>query len=85
MHSTNWNDLRYVIKIANKDSAAAAARVLGVIHSTVVRRIQAFEESQSPRIFDHLPTGYKLTDKVQIFLDAERSTETTINDLERNS
>lgn len=83
MHNINWDDLRYVITVANKGSAAAAARVLGVNHSTVVRRIQAFEESQSLRIFDHLPTGYKLTDKGQIFLDAARSIESAIGELER--
>lgn len=83
MHNINWNDLRYVIAVANKGSAAAAARLLGVNHSTVVRRIQAFEESQSVRIFDHLPTGYRLTDQGQIFLDAARSIETAIDDLER--
>ncbi len=83
MHNINWDDLRYVITVANKGSAAAAARVLGVNHSTVVRRIQAFEESQSLRLFDHLPTGYKLTDKGQIFLDAARSIESAIGELER--
>ena len=81
MHKMDWNDLRYVIAVAKEGSAAAAARALGVNHSTVVRRIKAFEESQAIRIFDHLASGYRLTDKGQIFLDAAQSIEKTIDDL----
>ena len=81
MHKMDWNDLRYVIAVAKEGSAAAAARAIGVNHSTVVRRIKAFEKSQSIRIFDHLATGYRLTNKGQIFLDAALSIEKTINNL----
>lgn len=69
--------------VANKDSASAVARVLGVNRSTFVRGIQAFEDSQSIRIFEHLPTGYRLTDKGWVFLDTARTIETAIDDLER--
>ncbi len=83
MHSLNWNDLRYVIAVAKEGSAAAAARAIGVNHATVVRHVRAFEKLHAMRIFDHLSSGYRLTDEGQIFLDAARSIDATIIDLER--
>ena len=51
-------------------SVAAAARALGVNHTTVMRRIQAFEEQVNLRIFERLRTGYRPTVEGEIFLDA---------------
>jgi len=50
MHSWNWSDLRYVLTVAREGSAAAAARVLMVNHSTVVRRVRAFEARSGVRV-----------------------------------
>ena len=83
MHTWNWDDLRYVLAVATQGSAAAAARALGVNHSTVVRRIRAFEERIDLRLFDHLSTGYRLTAKGEMFLDAARSMDGTLTELAR--
>ncbi len=56
-----WDDLRIFLEIARTGSLAGAARALGVNHSTVFRRINAFEDRLGVRLFERLPTGYALT------------------------
>ena len=56
-----WDDLRVFLAIARAGSLAGAARSLAVNHSTVFRRINAFEESLGVRLFDRMGTGYALT------------------------
>lgn len=58
----DWNDLRYALEVARTGSIAGAARNLGVAHTTVYRRINAFEESSGARFFDRAPSGYVLTE-----------------------
>ena len=82
MHTIDWSNLRFVFAVAQAGSAAAAARMLGVNHSTVVRRVQAFEEQHQIRIFDHLASGYRLTEKGKIFFDAAENINTTVKELE---
>lgn len=56
-----WDDLRIILSIARSGSLAGAARDLGVNHSTVFRRLNAFEEALGVRLFERLPSGYALT------------------------
>lgn len=84
MHNWDWSDLRYVLAVAREGSAAAAARSLGVNHSTVVRRVRAFEEKASVRVFDHLSTGYRLTAEGRGFLAAAESIDGVLNELGRS-
>ncbi|WIY52063.1 LysR family transcriptional regulator [Devosia sp. YIM 151766] len=57
----NWDDLRYFLAVAKTGSLSGAARRLGVNHSTVFRRIGAFETQLGVRLFERLPSGYLLT------------------------
>lgn len=57
----NWDDLRLFLAVARAGSLSGAARALGVNHSTMFRRIGAFEEAIGVRLFDRLPNGYMLT------------------------
>lgn len=57
----NWDDLRLFLAVARAGSLSGAAREVGVNHSTVFRRIGAFEDSLGVRLFDRLPSGYALT------------------------
>ncbi|MCW2246918.1 molybdate transport repressor ModE-like protein [Azospirillum fermentarium] len=57
----SWDDLRYLLAVARHGSLSAAARVLGVNHSTVLRRVTALEQTMGARLFDKLPGGYVLT------------------------
>jgi DNA-binding transcriptional LysR family regulator len=58
----DWNDLRYFLAIARAGSLAAAARELGVDHTTVGRRLAALEATLGARLFTRGPTGLTLTE-----------------------
>ncbi|MEN3976116.1 LysR family transcriptional regulator [Emcibacter sp. SYSU 3D8] len=57
----DWDDIRYFLAVARRGSITSAARDLGVNHSTVSRRIAAFEDNLGVRLFDRVATGYNLT------------------------
>lgn len=57
----NWDDLRIFLAVARAGTLSGAARTLRVNHSTVFRRIGAFEEGLGVRLFERLPNGYVLT------------------------
>lgn len=82
-HRVSWDDLRYALAVADGGSVAAAARRLGVNHTTVLRRIQAFEKSQKIRLFDRLPTGYTLTAAGEQLVAAARNIDDMVVGLER--
>ena len=83
MHRFDWDDLRYILSVAEAGSLAAAARRLGVNHTTVLRRINAFERSHGVRLFDRFPTGYALTAEGEQLLAAARSMSDVVDNLER--
>ncbi len=56
-----WDDLRYFLAVARAGNITGAAMQLGVNHSTVSRRIGAFEKRLGVRLFERLPSGYALT------------------------
>ncbi|MEW6644703.1 MAG: LysR family transcriptional regulator [Pseudomonadota bacterium] len=78
-----WDDLRYVLAVAEAGSLAGAARTLGVNHTTVLRRISAFETSLGLRLFERLPTGYVLTGGGEELIAAARTVRDTVTTLER--
>lgn len=57
----DWDDLRIFLAVARAGSLSGAARTLGVNHSTVFRRIGAFEEALGVRLFERQTGGYLLT------------------------
>lgn len=57
----DWNDLRFFLEVARARSLSAAARKLGVNHTTVARRVQSLEGSLRTRLFEKTPSGYLLT------------------------
>ncbi len=83
MHRLDWSDLQFILAVANNGSLAAAARALGVNHSTVQRRITAFEALQQVTVFDRRPDGYKLTIEGQQLLEAAKAVEQAVWGLER--
>jgi DNA-binding transcriptional LysR family regulator len=82
-HRVNWDDLRILLAIADHGSVASAARWLGVNHTTVLRRMNAFEEAKKIRLFDRLPTGYALTAEGEQLVAGARSIDDTVATLER--
>lgn len=68
----DWNDLKYVLETAQQGGISGAARVLGVNHATVARRISAAEKALGARLFERLPSGYMPT---EAGLDAVRTAQ----------
>ena len=83
MQHINWDNLRYVLMVANKGSVSAAARELEVNRTTVLRRINRFQEDLNCRIFDRGDTGYILTPEAEKMIDAAREVENTLFDMQR--
>src|SRR3954471_22355962 len=83
MPGFEWDDLRYVLAVANAGSLAGAARSLGVHHTTVLRRVAAFEKRLGLRLFERLPTGYVLTAGGEELIAAARHIDDTVTTLGR--
>lgn len=82
-HRVNWDDLRFVLAVADQGSVASAARRLGVNHTTVLRRVHAFEEAQKIRLFERLPQGYALTAEGEQLVQTARGIDDMVATLER--
>jgi len=78
-----WDDLQIFLAIAEHGSANAAAAAIGVSHSTLVRRVVAFERAEGVKLFDRLPDGYRPTPTGQMLLDGARQMDSTVHDLRR--
>jgi len=55
--SLDWDDLRYILAVAESGSAVAAARILGVNASTIQRRVARFEEQNGIHLFERRRRG----------------------------
>lgn len=75
MGRENWDDLRYVLAVADLGSVSAAARALGVNHATVLRRIAAFEERAGAPVFDHTARGYAVPADRRAVIEAAREVD----------
>lgn len=58
----DWEDLRYFCAFAKAGSLAAAARLLGVDHATVARRISSLEKALELKLVDRRQRSYILTE-----------------------
>jgi DNA-binding transcriptional LysR family regulator len=72
----NWDDLRFVLAVARHSTLTAAGASLGVRHSTVGRRLRAFESTLGVRLFDRTPNGLLLTSGGQEVVDVAERMET---------
>ena len=68
----DWDSLRYFLEVARTQRASAAARRLGVEHTTVTRRIRALETELNTQLFEKSrSTGFTLTgDGQRLFVQA---------------
>lgn len=72
----DWNDLRYMLAVADGGSTLAAGRAMHVSQTTVARRIAALEQSVGFPLFDRRQAGYVLTPAGAALLDRARLVET---------
>jgi DNA-binding transcriptional LysR family regulator len=57
----DWADVRVFVALARYGSLSATARVLGVNHAAVARRLAGLEQPLRTKLFERRPTGYALT------------------------
>jgi DNA-binding transcriptional LysR family regulator len=69
----DWNDLRYLVAVAEHGSTLKAGSALRVSQTTVARRIAALEEASGVRLFERRAAGYSLTPDGEALLDHARS------------
>jgi len=79
----NWDDLRFVLAVAEAGSLNRAAQRLGVSHATVLRRISAVEEHVGDSVFIKSHRGYELRpDRLALVENAKR-VQDVMNAIER--
>ncbi len=79
----NWDDLRFVLAVAEAGSVSAAARRLGVNHATVLRRIAAFETASGLALFEKGPHGYDVPVDQRRIIEATRDVEQAVQAVRR--
>ena len=78
----DWDDVRYFLAVARGGSVRAGAERLGVNHTTILRRIAQLEERLGARMFEKLPSGYRLTNAGEEVLQFAEQMEASSNRLE---
>jgi DNA-binding transcriptional LysR family regulator len=79
----DWNDLRFLLAVADAGSTIAAARALGVNQSTVQRRLTELEARLGHRLVVRLASGYQLTDLGAAVLPQARAVAEAIDSFEQ--
>lgn len=79
----DWDDLRYFLAIARQGTVSGAARDLGVNYTTVIRRLNQFEDRLGLSLFDRQQSGYCLTAQGKTLLTKSESIEREFIDLDR--
>src|SRR5262249_61510907 len=65
MHDVDWDGLQMFLAVARVGRVSAAARRLGVEHTTVARRVTALEKALGVQLFYRTTRGYVLTPRGQ--------------------
>ena len=79
----SWDNLRYFLAVAQCGTLSAAARHLGVSHSTVQRRIGALELELQTSLFSRTTSGYTLTQSGAALYKESAQLETTLETISR--
>ncbi len=79
----NWDHIRYFLALAEHGTLSLAAKSLGVSHSTVLRRVRAFEDQLQSHLFDHTNEGYSLTAAGNALFDEAIKMQGTLSALSR--
>lgn len=79
----DWDDLRIFLAVARQGSVTQAAIALEVNHSTVSRRIGAFEKKIGTRLFDRLSSGFAITQAGEELMTIAQEVERSISALDR--
>jgi DNA-binding transcriptional LysR family regulator len=80
---SQWDDIRFFLAVARAGSLSAAARVLGVGHVTVGRRIALLERRLEVKLLNRTPEGFSITAAGQAILGRCTAMESAALDVER--
>jgi DNA-binding transcriptional LysR family regulator len=83
MSQPNWDDLRFFLALHDAGTLSGAARVAGVEHTTVARRIDALEAALAVKLFDRFPKGWSLTAAGKALVPHARNMEDGLHGLLR--
>ncbi|HZH55622.1 LysR substrate-binding domain-containing protein [Yanghanlia caeni] len=78
----DWDNLRYFLELSRAGTLTAAARRLGVDHTTVARRIQALERGIGAQLFLREASGHRLTEAGRRLLPQVEDMEQSFRKLE---
>ena len=73
------DDLRYLAAVADTGRLVAAARLLGVDHATVSRRIRELEKALGSRLISRGPEGWELTAVGRSVVQHARAIQTSLD------
>ena len=79
----DWNALKLFLAISEGGSLAAAAKKLGVNHSTVFRRLNSLEQDLGGRLFERHTHGYELTSTGKGIMTLAQNIAKEFDNLER--
>lgn len=83
MNKSNWDDIKFVLAVADEGSLNASARRLGVTHATVLRRVAAFEQRCGRPVFRKSLSGYSVLPEAEAILTAARNVEDAVLSVDR--
>jgi len=80
----DWNSLKVFLAIVRRGSLSGAANDLVVNHSTIFRRLNAFEEKIGGKLFERINNGYELTALGHELLGLAQNIENSFDGIERH-
>lgn len=80
-----WDDLPPFLALMRHGSLSAAARVLGVEHATIARRIDQLEADLHLRLFDRLPRGWRPTADAEALMPRAETAEAAMQAIRRQA
>jgi len=78
-----WDDLRFILAVADAGSVNAAAPKLEVNHATILRRIASFEATHGMSVFEKNATGYRVSPNCLQIIEAIRGVDKSVDALDR--
>lgn len=81
LETLDWNDLRYFLAAARAGTLAGAARLLGVKHPTVGRRLDALERAIGAALVIRTETGIRLTPLGETLVGHAEQVERSVEEL----
>lgn len=81
----DWNDLKYLLAVAQHGSTLAASRALGADQSTVQRRVAELERRIGLMLVKRERNGYRLTDSGKALMPQAERVQLAIQEFEQQA